>query len=58
MHHYPSLNELGHLVGFHCKYNGSSPYKLKKYVNKGQRQLKLYTNIYDKYMGFLNSLRS
>ena len=38
------------------KYNGSSLINLKKYINK---RIKItYKNIYDKYMGSLNTSRS
>ena len=41
------------------KYNGSSPYKLKKYINKRIKTVKItYKSIHDKYMGSLNTSRS
>ena len=41
------------------KYNGSSPYKLKKNINKRIKKVKItYKSIHDKYMGSLNTSRS
>ena len=41
------------------KYNGYSPYKLKKYINKKIKTVKItYKSIHDKYMGSLNTSRS